>query len=826
MSATIIRTVLRGLSEGGGALDDIMANTAQRQGLVRAIEDGSYEDYLRGIGGGAEELLTNPTFVRMMGRMGDNLEYFDEVEGALRAGDNVVPDLITRLGLDEGSDAAAAITRSMDRAFPSIRATEAAAEEGLDAAARARALAEGGTSGFWSRPLTRIGYLGTAAATGALAISTPYIIANVMEATDYGLARDTVTGIFNEAQRRVEEGVDLEAVFEDLRSNADFAQFILNPYSNTAQQTTMQGAYELWNANLDGAPPTEADITALKTTALTTYMSQEALNFGLHASLIRWEVSQLVERGEIAEEDIGEVYVDRFSDFLAENLDYVVLEEHGYEITADDIENILRSDPRIAGNILDDIGTEDAAIFVAEIPGLAESQPELAAFIEAGGLQDPSLSTETAAERLAAAVEGGNPLDTFLESPLAFTTEGLGEGLGNLMTSAQDQFQNASGAVIGGLTNAGLTENQARMATGILGFMMIMNVGTRFADGLSDGGGLGARMGESMASLAVWTAAIGTMTAILNGEDPDAAFRATEGRLAPDTEESIALERRALGGPARGVTEPEISPEEAAVVPAPPVEIDVAATLESQLAGLARHMDHMSELGFGPDGSEITEALEAGDLERAAQIAYSNLEAGIESLPEEMEGRQNLVDAARSHQRSIAQFSESLGFSIETVEVAGATFADEVEVARPDPTGHGSFGVVLDTARLPSGQELDAYQQQVYTALDVVSGFSTYADDPSTALQLAADVEDALEAGETERAANLIYDGLETLAEQGFADYAPQGDRDYLLGRAEATRSAIQAGGQEIGLSVGPQIEVADTEIAVEDPGQVRTLAN
>lgn len=825
MSATIIRTVLRGLSERGGALDNIMGNTAQRQGLVRAIEDGSYEDYLRGIGGGAEELLTNPTFVRMMGRMGDNLEYFDEVEGALRAGDNVVPDLIARLGLDEGSDAAAAIARSMDRAFPSIRVTEAAVEEGFDAAARARALAEGGSRSVWSRPITWGGVALTGFATGSL----PYIYAAAENASGGEGIRTAMEAAFDEAERRIEEGVDLEEVFDDLRSNADVIQFIVDPLDQALQEGGMQFIYDSWEANLNGAEPTAADVAELKASTLLNYTTQATVDFAMHSALIRWEVSEMAERGLIEESEVSDVYVDRFSSFLAENLNYGALEENGYEITAEDVEEILRTNPRIAGNIISDLPDRDAGILVHGMPELAESQPQVVQYIESGGLQTAATDPAGAVREVVDGVEVPGVVGALTGDPLGVIRDGLGEygeDLGGLVGAAQEQFQNASGEVIGGLTNVGLTENQARMATGILGFMMIMNVGTRFADGLSDGGGLGARMGESMASLAVWTAAIGTMTAILNGEDPDAAFRATEGRLAPDTEESIALDRMALGGPARGVTEPEISPEEAAVVLAPPVEIDVAATLESQLAGLVRHMDHMAGYDLGPDGSELQAALDSGDLELAAQTAYRNLEEGIASLPEDMEGRQNLIDAARSHQRSIAQFSESLGFSIETVEVAGATFADEVEVARPDPTGHGSFGVVLDTARLPSGQELDAYQQQVYTALDVVSGFSTYADDPSTALQLAADVEDALEAGETERAANLIYDGLETLAEQGFADYAPQGDRDYLLGRAEATRSAIQAGGQEIGLSVGPQIEVADTEIAVEDPGQVRTLAN
>ncbi len=137
MSATIIRTVLRGLSEGGGALDDIMENTSQRAAFVRSIEDGSYAEFLRGVGGGAEELLTAPTFTRMMSRLGDNLTELDQIEGALRTGSaDAVPDLLRILELDAADNAAIAITNRLNSTIPAMaRATEASADSGLDAVA-------------------------------------------------------------------------------------------------------------------------------------------------------------------------------------------------------------------------------------------------------------------------------------------------------------------------------------------------------------------------------------------------------------------------------------------------------------------------------------------------------------------------------------------------------------------------------------------------------------------------------------------------------------------------------------------------------------------
>ncbi len=335
--------------------------------------------------------------------------------------------------------------------------------------------------------------------------------------------------------------------------------------------------------------------------------------------------------------------------------------------------------------------------------------------------------------------------------------------------------------------------------------------------------------------LGVLTAAVTTMTSIFNGEHPDAAFRAAQRQLVPDTPESIALERQALGGMALDPVTDEIAPgqeyvpREERVIAASPEnlvgvsgpaavtadaiieeasiavegEAEIIEGLTTQLQSIATAMNSFHEDGLGPSGQPIQVALAAGDIELAAQIAYQSFDEAIEALPADMEGRQNMIDMATSHQQAIVQSSTALGFEIQTNSPEATSFAAQVEE-------HQSSGVGPNPAILPSGERLSAYQTILNSVGDVTIPLSAFGgENADIALSTGGDIEIALEADDTEAAARIAYNNLEILKADPNADVRTM----------EALQVDIRSGAEALGFTVDQPSEIPAQEMAMADDG-------
>ena len=134
---SVAQVILKAMSETTTSLGSVMAKTGD--GLVDAIKNGNTQEFLAKNG---PDLLNDPGFMRVMGKIGNNLDELEGLERGLRSGAANSDSILQKLGIDASDDLGQRLSGLEHVATQSFKTTDGLMEglsrEGAEAQMKAQ----------------------------------------------------------------------------------------------------------------------------------------------------------------------------------------------------------------------------------------------------------------------------------------------------------------------------------------------------------------------------------------------------------------------------------------------------------------------------------------------------------------------------------------------------------------------------------------------------------------------------------------------------------------------------------------------------------------
>ncbi len=543
MSVAILKTILNAAAHESSALTRFVSSAEHLDGLANAVRNKNVTNYLDDLETtyhmthSAEDLASirslksDPQFLSITSRLssGGRLAKLDAVGERLgRIGklsddaagaevNNISRDLNKIMGYGKNSPEAARIADSVEDVAASARAVHVTndAHQSQRAALRAAAEAAEVAARADSRSKTTRNTLIAGTVLGTGGVFSSHVLAQIDKISGAGLSTEAADIVFDKVEEQIEAGVDVEEALQTLGTVYDGVHYVIDPLDQSREEASMQ---LIRRTNIpDGVAPTAEQIRQMHTSAVLANLT-DAPDFAVHAGLIGYEVDTLVKHGQIAEADANAEYVNRFSGFIAENMDYVAFED--YPITPDIVEDIIRTDSSVGGRIVSGMPETFAGIFASQIPELAERHPELTKYVEA---EPSSIMADSRDVVRDATASGKDSLAILRGDPLGILGSAASELKGDFFDAVGqgDKLMNAAFGMAG-------IENEAtqNFIKAIAAFLVVGKLGNIIGDrtGLdSSNGGM-----KGLAGIGLEFATLGAMFSaaymVMQGKSSEEVF--------------------------------------------------------------------------------------------------------------------------------------------------------------------------------------------------------------------------------------------------------------------------------------------------------------